>query len=143
MPTPQIKSFAQKAGKSVSKVERLWDRAVELAKDNGWKESDDKFYAYVTGILKKMLSIKENLVEELEILLNEDKGDKVLDQCKETLDDLNKVNPSDSKAKHDKNNFVGVLGMLIELSAKKGKLSQPVDKVKELLNRAKEFIKSH
>ena len=59
MPNSIIKSFAKESGKSVGEVEKLWNQAKESAKKEGKKESDDSFYAYVTGTLKKMLKISE------------------------------------------------------------------------------------
>ncbi len=60
MPNNIIKSFAEKSGKSVKEVEKLWNKAKAIAKESDIPETDkDKFYSYVTGILKKMLSIKE------------------------------------------------------------------------------------
>lgn len=58
MPTPYIKSVSDKTGKSVKELEKLWDKAKEIAlKDR--KESDKDFYAYVTGIFKKMAGITQ------------------------------------------------------------------------------------
>ena len=58
MPANIIKSFADKSGKTEAEVEKLWDKAVKMAKEDP-KVDDD--YAYAVGILKKMLSIKENV----------------------------------------------------------------------------------
>jgi hypothetical protein len=64
MPSNIVKSFAKKTGKPESEIEFLYIKAKAIAKDEGRKESDEDFYPYVTGILKKMLSIKEDLSEE-------------------------------------------------------------------------------
>lgn len=69
MPASAVKSFAKQTDKSESKVEKLWHKAKGIAKESGLKigkskESKSKFYAYVTGILKKMLSITESEVQE-------------------------------------------------------------------------------
>lgn len=64
MPASVVKSFADKTGKSVKEVEKLWDKAKALAKEDGRKESDEDFYPYVTGILKKMLKINEEVMNE-------------------------------------------------------------------------------
>lgn len=66
MPASIVTSFAEKTGKSVQEVEKLWDKAKEIAKEEGEPEN----YAYITGILKKMLKINESLtfrelIEEL------------------------------------------------------------------------------
>lgn len=57
MPNNIVKSFAQKTGKSEAEVEKLWDQAKAEAE----KADVDDVYAYTVGILKKMLSIKENV----------------------------------------------------------------------------------
>lgn len=82
MPAPSIMSFAKQTGKSEKEIERLWDKAKRLAKEEGHKESDgDDFYAYVTGILKKMLGIegsgkkgngKTIIEEQMDYLFEED-----------------------------------------------------------------------
>jgi hypothetical protein len=61
MPNAVVQSFAAKTNKSVEEVEKLWKSAVEIAKKEypNVKESDNNFYAIVTGILKKSLGIKE------------------------------------------------------------------------------------
>ena len=64
MPSSVVKSFADKTGKSVDAVERLWDEAKASAKKQGHKETDDNFYAIVTGILKKMLKITESTTSQ-------------------------------------------------------------------------------
>lgn len=69
MPSNTVKSFAKKTDKSVDKVEELWHKAKDLATEQGItigksKKTKAKFYSYVTGILKKMLSITESEVKE-------------------------------------------------------------------------------
>jgi hypothetical protein len=84
MPTPALKSFAKESGKPIAEVERLWGKAKKLANDEGHKESDgDSFYAYVTGILKKMLGLKSTLEEQVGYLLGE-----VLEESVEIEDEL-------------------------------------------------------
>ena len=59
MPTNIVKSFAQKTGKSIADVEKLWDKAKGIVKQQyDKKEEDPGFYNIVTGILKKMLKIE-------------------------------------------------------------------------------------
>jgi len=58
MPSPSLKVFAKKAGTSVERAEKLWKKAKKLASNAG-KEND---YAYITGIVKKMLKV-ENAIE--------------------------------------------------------------------------------
>ena len=54
-----VKSFADETGKSVAEVEKLWDEAKAIVKKEypEVKESNDRFYELVTGILKKMLKL--------------------------------------------------------------------------------------
>lgn len=54
MPTSVVRSFAAQAGKTVKAVEKLWNKAKKLAAKAGRKED----YAYIVGILKKMLRIE-------------------------------------------------------------------------------------
>jgi len=63
MPSNTVKSFADKTGKSVKEVEKLWNKAKAIVKDEypDVKEGDDKFYSIVVGILKKMLKINEDV----------------------------------------------------------------------------------
>jgi len=72
MPNTIIKSFSKKSGKSIQEVEKLWDKAKALAKEK-MPEDDEKFYAYVTSILKNMLSINEGVFEKFKHLLKESK----------------------------------------------------------------------
>lgn len=60
MPTPQIKNFSKKSGKSVSEVEKLWNKAKELATDMGKKDD----FKYITGILKNMLGMEEDIQDQ-------------------------------------------------------------------------------
>lgn len=57
MPANIVKSFADKTGKSVAEVDKLWTKAKEVASDAGEAEN----YAYITGILKKMLGLNETI----------------------------------------------------------------------------------
>jgi hypothetical protein len=67
MPNPTIKSFAKKTNKSEKEVERLWDKSKKIVTDqyDDVEPNSDKFYALTTGILKKMLSIKENKFDNI------------------------------------------------------------------------------
>jgi hypothetical protein len=67
MPTPALKSFADQSGKSMSEVERLWDEAKKAAAEQGHKED----YDYITGIVKKMLSIESVSFEQVDKLIEE------------------------------------------------------------------------
>ena len=55
-----VKAFAEKSGRSVEEVERLWDKAKEIVKKEYKIDEDDPdFYRLVVGILKRMLKIEE------------------------------------------------------------------------------------
>ena len=71
MPNSIIKSFAKKSGKSIDEVEALWDKAKKIALKNGLPEGTDAFYAYVSGILKKMLKVESKLNTDPEDLLED------------------------------------------------------------------------
>lgn len=60
MPNNIIKSFAQRTGKSESEVETAWDKAKDITKKQypEVEMGSEKFYKLLTGVLKKMLSIK-------------------------------------------------------------------------------------
>ena len=52
MPSNIVKSFAKKTDKTETEVEKLWDKAKEIAKKEYDKaEDDDSFYPIVVGIL--------------------------------------------------------------------------------------------
>ena len=57
MPSSIVLSFAKQTNKSVEEVEELWNKAKESAKEQGQENN----YAYITGILKKMLGLNENV----------------------------------------------------------------------------------
>lgn len=66
MPNTIVKAMAKKANKNTKEVEKLWTDAVEIASEELGKEKkdfSDKEWAYTTGILKKMLKIKENIMK--------------------------------------------------------------------------------
>lgn len=54
MPTPALKALAKKAGTSLSRAEKLWDKAKEKAAEAG-KAGD---WAYITGIVKRMMGVE-------------------------------------------------------------------------------------
>lgn len=70
MPNSLINSYNKKYGISKKKLEKRWKKAEAIAKKN----NQEKNYAYITGVFKKMNSITESLKE-----LNEEtlKGKKV------------------------------------------------------------------
>lgn len=60
MPVPALKSLASKSDKSLAQVEKLWAKAKARAAEEGRKED----YAYIMGILKKMLGLGEDYSPE-------------------------------------------------------------------------------
>jgi hypothetical protein len=70
MPNSVVKSLAKKSGRSVDEVEGLWDKAVSLAGKKGLSQDSDNFYAYVTGILKRMLKTESILLQDSEIVVD-------------------------------------------------------------------------
>ena len=59
MPNPNIKAFAKKSGKSEDEVEKHWGHGKEAAKEKGLEDGSDEFFAYATGVLKKMIGLDE------------------------------------------------------------------------------------
>lgn len=63
MPNNIIKSYADKTNKSISELETIWDKAVDITKEDFNKNKEefkDKEWAYTTSIFKKMVGIKED-----------------------------------------------------------------------------------
>lgn len=58
MPVPYLKKLADQGHGSLPSLEKKWDEAKKIAKDEGKGEN----YGYITGILKKMLGIKSNVL---------------------------------------------------------------------------------
>ena len=61
MPSNVVKSFAKKTGKKVSDVEKLWDKAEEIVKDNysNVEVGSSRYYSLVNGTLQRMLKLDE------------------------------------------------------------------------------------
>lgn len=65
MPTPMIKTFASKSGKSVNAVEKIWKETKQELLDSGkHKEGDENFYPILVSIIKKKLHLKEMFLEK-------------------------------------------------------------------------------
>lgn len=66
MPNATIEKYAAEFAKdkrmarttAIKKLEEMWEEAKELAKEEGFKEGDDNFYAYTMGIWKRMSGFK-------------------------------------------------------------------------------------
>lgn len=56
MPSSIVMSFSKRSGKSADEVERLWSKAKNIATSAG--KTGDDHYAYVVGILKRMLKLE-------------------------------------------------------------------------------------
>lgn len=54
MPAASVAAFARRTGRPVASVEKLWNKAKDLAAKAGRKDD----FAYITGILKRMLRIE-------------------------------------------------------------------------------------
>jgi len=64
MPPTAIKSFAEKLGISIGKVEKYWDEAKEIvAKEYSKEKESEKFYGTAMKILKNKLKKHEGLTE--------------------------------------------------------------------------------
>lgn len=63
MPTAYVRTLAEKGKGTVQELEHKWDRAVDLAADQGHAED----YAYITGIFNRMIGKKKKsaAVQEL------------------------------------------------------------------------------
>lgn len=61
MPSDLIKNYAEKTGKSIDELEKLWEKAKEITSEKGFSEenSPDLFYSYTHGVFKRMLGIKD------------------------------------------------------------------------------------
>jgi hypothetical protein len=67
MSTSYLEKISKKKNIAMDKVEELWDKAKELAKE----KNHDEDYAYITGIFKKMVG--ESLsFKEFQILSEDD-----------------------------------------------------------------------
>ena len=60
MTSSVIQKFAKEHKIPSAKVERYWEKAKSIAKKK-FKTTDPQFYPYVTGILKKMLSVTSSI----------------------------------------------------------------------------------
>lgn len=54
MPAPLVKKYAEKHGVSVGKAEERWESAKKAAEEK-FKHGSKRFWAYTTGIFKKMM----------------------------------------------------------------------------------------
>jgi len=67
MPTPLLKKIASDSNISLAKVEKTWDEAKKIVVDGyDYSITDDRYWALVTSITKKMLKIDEAIPVALE-----------------------------------------------------------------------------
>ncbi len=59
MPAAQLKSFAEKSGKSIKELEGYWDEAKKAAARHGFKTEDPSFWAYVSAIVQRRAGLRE------------------------------------------------------------------------------------
>jgi len=75
MPAPVLKSFAKKSGKSIETLEKYWNEAKTSAREKGLEPGSDRFFAFVTAIVKRRAGLSESLEEFwgwiLDTVLNE------------------------------------------------------------------------
>ena len=102
-----LKNFAEKSGKSVEEVEKLWKTAKGIVRRE-YKDiprDSDQFYKLSMGTLKNMLGLKENTnigkMMENETLTFEDLIDKELDKLNEEADADTKKDMEDDESDED------------------------------------------
>ena len=59
MPSSMIKSFAKKAGKSVEKVEKIWDKAKQSVTKRFPEKSEEERIPIIVGLVKHILGVDE------------------------------------------------------------------------------------
>ena len=59
VPTAYLKKVSDKKNMRMSAVEKIWEKAKNIAKDR-FEEEDEKYYAYTTGVFKRMMSLSKN-----------------------------------------------------------------------------------
>ena len=59
MPSAQLKSFAEKSGKSMKDLERYWDEAKVEAKKKYGSKKNKSFWPYVVGIVERRAGLRK------------------------------------------------------------------------------------
>lgn len=59
MPNDYLKKVSDQRNMKIAAVEKVWERAKTLAKER-FSPDDEQYYAYTTGIFKRMLSLARN-----------------------------------------------------------------------------------
>lgn len=65
MPAAVLKKIADESGKSEKELEKFWNEAKKAAKEKGFDEDQDRFWAYVVGIVKKRAGIGDKDLSEM------------------------------------------------------------------------------
>jgi len=77
MPSNIIKSFAEKSGKSIFEVEKLWQETKEEARKK-FQKIDHQYWAYVTATVRIKLGLNEAKLDELvELLIEFETNEKI------------------------------------------------------------------
>lgn len=86
MPTSIVQAFSKQSGKSIPEIEKLWKKAKEtVIKNYNLDSSDKRYYVLVTGILKRMLGLKQSKAGEILELF------KKIDNTKVIADNIAKI----------------------------------------------------
>lgn len=73
MPSEYVNKLAKENNMSTDEAEKLWNKAQKLAKKElDTDKEDDRFYAYTTGIFKKMMGVSESSLLSKFMKQNED-----------------------------------------------------------------------
>lgn len=73
MPSEYVSKLAKENNMSTDEAEKLWNKAQKLAKKElDTDKEDDRFYAYTTGIFKKMMGVSESSLLSKFMKQNED-----------------------------------------------------------------------
>ncbi len=59
MPSAQLKSFAEKSGKSMADLERYWDEAKKESKKKFGSKKKKGFWPYVVGIVERRAGLRK------------------------------------------------------------------------------------
>ena len=85
MPAAQLKSFAEKSGKSLKKLEGYWEAAKKAAARHGFKTEDPSFWAYVSAIVQRRAGLREELTFKEYVQLCDDINKKTVIQLEPGL----------------------------------------------------------
>lgn len=59
MPSPQMKSFAEKSGHSMADIERYWGEAKKESKKKFGSKKNKSFWPYVVGIVERRAGLRK------------------------------------------------------------------------------------